>query len=271
MKIILFTSEKTEAINELNINSLISERKEHEYVFVIVKKNRNAKISNFKFELKKLFLFPITSWYRDQRKARSLVKKEASKFTIRKKTVHYVSGVNSKSTEKIIEKLNPDLIIQCGAGILKENIFSIPLKGTINLHHGIAPELRGIASSFWGMYYGLNEYIGATVHFIDKTLDTGAVILQKNTETAPNSSFVETYYQTAIQGAKLLPEAIDLILDQYEIEKKEIDSFYFSRVHYSHYNELKKNGFQKVKDPDLSKTKKKIKSILVAKTTPNKT
>lgn len=269
MKIILFTSEKTDAINELNINYLVNERQEHEYIYVVVKKNRNEKISNWKFELKKLILFPITSWYRDLKKARSLVKKEASRFPNKKKTVHYVTEVNSKSTQETIENLNPDLIIQCGAGILKENIFSIPPKGTINLHHGIAPELRGIASTFWGMYYGLNEYIGATVHFIDKTLDTGAVIIQKKTETTSNSSFIETYFQTAIQGSKLLPEAIDLILDNNEIEKNEIDSFYFSRVHYSQYNELKKNGFKKVKDPDLSKTKKKPKSILATKTDVN--
>ena len=82
------------------------------------------------------------------------------------------------------------------------------------------------------------------------------------------SSFIETSFQTAIQGSKLLLDAVDLILGEYEIEEKEIDSFYFSRVHYSQYNELKKNGFQKVKNPDKTKTKKKIKSILIKKTVP---
>lgn len=267
MKILFFTSEKMGAINELNLNTLINNKKEHDYVFVVVKKNTKSKILNFKFKLKKLLLLPLTEWYKDQKKISNLVKKEASKFPHRKKNIHYVKDVNSKSTEKKIKKLNPDLIIQSGAGILKENIFSIPSKGTLNVHHGIAPELRGIASSFWGMYYGLNEYIGTTVHFIDKTLDTGAVIIQKRTEISINSSFIETSFQTAIQGAKLLPYAVDLVLGEYEIEKKEIDSFYFSRVHYSNYNELKKSGFQKVKSADLSKTKKKIKSILVQKTT----
>lgn len=269
MKIVLFTSEKMGAINELNLNTLINIKKEHEYVFVFVKKNAKSKILNFKFELKKLFLYPFTDWYKDQKKISNLLKKEAYEFPLKKKKIHHVTAVNSKSTEEKIKKLNPDLIIQCGAGILKENIFSIPTKGTINVHHGIAPELRGIASSFWGMYYGLNEYIGTTVHFIDKTLDTGAVIIQKRTEISKNSSFIETSFQTAIQGAKLLPDAVDLILDEYEVEKKEIDSFYFSRVHYSQYNDLKKNGFQKVKSPEISKTKKKFKSILVKKKTRN--
>jgi methionyl-tRNA formyltransferase len=266
MKIVLFTSEKMGAVNELNINTLINNKNEYEYDFVIVKKNTKSKISNLKFKLKKLFLYPLTDWYKDQKKVSNLLKKEASKIPHKKKNIHYVKAVNSKSTEKKIKKLNPDLIIQCGAGIIKENIFSIPPKGTINIHHGIAPELRGIASSFWGMYYGLNEYIGTTVHFIDKTLDTGAVIVQKRTKVSVNSSFIETSFQTAIQGSKLLLDAVDIILGEYEIEEKEIDSFYFSRVHYSQYNELKKNGFQKVKNPDKTKTKKKIKSILIKKT-----
>ncbi len=196
---------------------------------------------------------------------KKLLKKEASKFTHKKTPIYYVTGVNSISTEEAIKKISPDLIIQCGAGILKENIFSIPPKGTLNVHHGIAPEMRGITSSFWGMYYGLNDYIGTTVHFIDRTLDTGVIILQKKTKIEKNSTFVETSFQTAVQGAKLLPKAIDLICSEYEIERKEIDSHYFSRVDYTLYNELKKNKFQKVKNADLNKTKKKLKSNLKIK------
>lgn len=263
MKIVLFTSESMGAANELNIASLMKAKKDFEYVYVVVKQNQKSRISQLKFSLKKIILGIKTDWYRDNNKVEKLLQKEVQKFPKYDSPTYFVNGVNSLETEETIKKLNPDLIIQCGAGILKENIFSIPKNGTLNVHHGIAPELRGIASTFWGMYYGLNECIGTTVHFIDEHLDTGVVISQKPTKTNKNSTYIETSFQTVLQGANLLPNAIDLISSGYQTDQKEVDSKYCSRVHYSQYNALKKNNFQKVKNFDDSKIKTKVKSKII--------
>ncbi|MBV8232444.1 MAG: hypothetical protein JO329_20880 [Planctomycetaceae bacterium] len=51
--------------------------------------------------------------------------------------------------------------------------FLLSLKiGTLNLHHGIAPSIRGMNSIYWALWEGRPEWIGSTVHFIDKGIDT---------------------------------------------------------------------------------------------------
>ncbi|MEX2566029.1 MAG: formyltransferase family protein [Cyclobacteriaceae bacterium] len=175
----------------------------------------------------------------------------------------YVKEINGSQTEKIIRDLKPDIMLQCGAGILKENIFSIPKRGTLNVHHGIAPELRGVSSVFWAMYYGLYDYIGTTVHFIDKTLDTGAVIIQSKTNLPKQFDYIEAAYQTSIQGATLLVEAIKIVREDFVVTKKNVKSYYFSSVSYQKYWKLKKNKFQPLENQNTLSYKIKCKKLLL--------
>jgi methionyl-tRNA formyltransferase len=231
--------------------------------------NRFGYLKNkFKNLIKESVLFCFfqdISWY----KARRIIEKKITmlipaNFDSHIKKIN-VKDVNGFDTEKVIRDLKPDILIQCGAGILKENIFSIPKIGTLNVHHGIAPELRGISSTFWAMYYGLLEFIGTTVHFIDKTLDTGTVIIQKKTILPEKYDYVEAVFQTSVQGADLLPEAIRIVQNGYLIVEKEVKSFYFSSVNYQKYSELKRNNFRPVGNIDALKYKMKCKKVLVPK------
>ena len=63
--------------------------------------------------------------------------------------IHYVSTINGPDAEQTICNLEPDVIIQAGAGILRPQIFQLARLGTINLHHGIAPLIRGMDSIYW--------------------------------------------------------------------------------------------------------------------------
>lgn len=249
MKVVLYTSSCPGKINQLNIAHLINSCPDFEYTYVVVD-NRIRYIKNtLKVYVKEIILrilFKRPDWY----SARRNVERKVAKIIpdISKKNINkiVVKEVNDQKTEKIIKSLNPDLIIQCGAGILKENIYSIPRLGTLNVHHGIAPELRGVSSTFWAMYYGMHNYIGVTVHFIDKTLDTGIVILQKTTSLPFFFDYVEAVFQTSKQGAPLLTKAINMIQNDYEIIETEVKSFYFSSENWKKYRELKNNSFNPV-------------------------
>jgi glycosyltransferase involved in cell wall biosynthesis/folate-dependent phosphoribosylglycinamide formyltransferase PurN len=74
-----------------------------------------------------------------------------------------------------IRAWKPDLGISLGAPILKPILFSIPRMGTLNVHLGKVPEYRGAPPGFWELWHGATE-IGATIHWMDAGLDTGAVV-----------------------------------------------------------------------------------------------
>ena len=88
-------------------------------------------------------------------------------------SVAMVTSVNGADTRAALDSLKPDVIIQAGAGLLKPNIFQLAARGTLNLHHGIAPLIRGMHSVYWAVWERKPEWLGATVHKIDEGIDTG--------------------------------------------------------------------------------------------------
>lgn len=250
----------------MNIARLIRAFPDHEFIYLIFDNRLRYVVNKIKNLIKEIMLTVLLKhpdWYSARRLAEAKIRKLIPrKFDAHIKRI-YVNSVNDDKTERIIRDLKPDLLFQCGAGILKSNIFSIPPLGTLNIHHGIAPEIRGISSTFWAMYYGMIDYIGATVHFIDKNLDTGVVIIQRKTSLPEQYDYVEAVYQTALQGAELLPEAINIILSEYSTIETEVQSFYFSSVAWSIYRELSKNKFKEVGDVNTLKYKFKCKKMLL--------
>jgi methionyl-tRNA formyltransferase len=190
-------------------------------------------------------------------------------FNIYDYATYYVDALNDSNTETLIRSLKPHIIVQAGAGILKENIFIIARKGTLNVHHGLAPEVRGIKSTFWCLYYGLTDLIGVTCHLIDQNLDTGNIISQYKYDYQHGDTFLKIQEDLCEKGAQLLVKAIDVLgnYSSLEFQESEINSFYFGSVNYINYNELKKREFRAVKSNDVSslRTKLKVKRILIPK------
>lgn len=86
-----------------------------------------------------------------------------------------VGSLNSSEAVRALKTVQSDLGIVLGTRILKENIFSLPRMGCINLHKGKVPEYRGMPPGFWELYDGAST-AGVTIHFVDKGLDTGDIV-----------------------------------------------------------------------------------------------
>ena len=92
---------------------------------------------------------------------------------------YYMNKGSDKNLENWVKCINPDIIVVYSMSqLLKENIFSIPKYGTINLHAGLLPNYRGPFPYFW-MYYNTDKKGGVTVHYIDEGEDTGDIIYQE--------------------------------------------------------------------------------------------
>src|SRR5579872_2692004 len=183
MNICFYTAEQPSVTNLFNMNYLIAQRPGHNYTYLKIRHQPQSKPS-LTDRLKRIydelsFDDGRFDFGRDLVELDKRLKKEIPIIDNKEFKTGYASAVNDEMSEQFLKDTNPDLIIQAGAGILKQNIFSLATKATINLHHAIAPEVRGIESTFWCMYYGIKDKIGVTCHFIDATLDTGAIIKQQ--------------------------------------------------------------------------------------------
>ncbi|MDD5327105.1 MAG: polysaccharide deacetylase family protein [Phycisphaerae bacterium] len=88
----------------------------------------------------------------------------------------YVTDINSPDVQKEIYDSNPDLILIFGGKILKGAWIDGAKFGSINLHYGILPYYRSGHSTQFALYHEAYERIGATIHYIDKGVDTGPII-----------------------------------------------------------------------------------------------
>lgn len=246
MNICFYTTTDPSVTNLLNMGHLIHERPHHNYSFVRVRSSIRKSLSlkdrarRVYAELK--FRDGRFELQRDQVKFRETLGRHVRPISWDKFQCVDVDAVNDEMSGRFIDSMKPDLIIQSGAGILKENIFS--KAATINVHHGLAPDIRGIESTLWCMLYGITDKIGVTCHFIDKYIDTGAVISRQALGQA-NGSFTDIQTANYLMGREVLLKGVDILeRGKYRVSHKgQVSSYYFGLPKALEYYALKKNGF----------------------------
>jgi folate-dependent phosphoribosylglycinamide formyltransferase PurN len=121
----------------------------------------------------------------------------------------YVETIDGPETVEAISRLEPDVVIQEAAGILRRQVFEVAHIGTINLHAGIAPLLRGQDPVYWALWEQRSEWLGATVHCIDEGVDTGPVLAYAPVEPRyPGERFPPLYARITKLGTKHLVDAL---------------------------------------------------------------
>ena len=122
-----------------------------------------------------------------------------------------------------LNSAKPDLIIVVAFQILPPEIFTIPHKGTVNLHASLLPEYRGAAPIQRAIMSGENE-TGATTFLIDETVDTGKILLQDKIQIGENETFGALHDRLSQLGAKLLVKTIDGIAESTIVPKSQDSS-----------------------------------------------
>lgn len=105
-----------------------------------------------------------------------------------------VIHTQDRVTNKDISNISPDRIISWGyRHILDEDVVK-EHKDIVNLHPAYLPYNRGAYSNFFSFLDDTSK--GFTIHFIDKGIDTGKIILQKELYDFynDNSTLKDTYY-----------------------------------------------------------------------------
>jgi methionyl-tRNA formyltransferase len=108
-----------------------------------------------------------------------------------------------------IKELKPDLIITCAYGaIIGESILYIPKYKCVNIHASLLPKLRGAAPIQYAILNNDKE-TGVTLMYMDKSMDTGDIIVQEKIAINPKETYSSLYNKLTTLAIKMIHENID--------------------------------------------------------------
>ncbi|WP_352419955.1 methionyl-tRNA formyltransferase [Proteiniborus sp.] len=117
-------------------------------------------------------------------------------------------NINSIESIDKIQQENPDVIVVVAYGqILKEDILNIPRFGCINVHASLLPKYRGAAPINWAIING-EKNTGVTTMVMEKGLDSGDMLLKRETIILNKETAGELHDRLMKMGADLLIETL---------------------------------------------------------------
>ena len=113
--------------------------------------------------------------------------------------------------ERVIAERAEILVVVAYGQILRENILECAERGAINVHASLLPAYRGAAPIQWAIARG-ETTTGVTTMQLDRGMDTGPVLLQKECAIEPGDHTATLEPRLAVMGAGLLIETLDRLL-----------------------------------------------------------
>jgi len=111
-------------------------------------------------------------------------------------------------------KLKPELaILAFVTDIIPEKVVNLPSLGTICYHPSILPRHRGASAINWALIQG-DTRTGLTIFWVDKGIDTGPILLQKEVEIKSDDTTGSLYFN------KLFSMGVDAMVEAVELVKK---------------------------------------------------
>lgn len=104
--------------------------------------------------------------------------------------------------------IKPDLYVTAAFGqILSQKLLDIPTIGTVNVHPSLLPKYRGPAPVNWSIIEGETR-TGVTTMMTDAGMDTGDILLVRETDLSPEEDAAMLSDRLSRVGAELLVETI---------------------------------------------------------------
>jgi len=109
--------------------------------------------------------------------------------------------------------LKPDLgVMAFVTDIVPSRILECPRLGTIEYHPSLLPRHRGASAINWAIIQG-DKRTGLTIFWVDRGIDTGPVLLQKEVDVGPDDTVGSLYFN------RLFPLGVDAILEAVSMVK----------------------------------------------------
>lgn len=121
-------------------------------------------------------------------------------------------GCNDVATVDAMRRLEPDVILVFGTGLLEQSLIDAFPNRILNIHLGLSPYYRGAGTNFWPLVNREPEYCGATIHFLDAGVDSGPIVAHVRPEMHDDDGPHEIGNQTIVAAADALASAAMALL-----------------------------------------------------------
>ncbi|MBS0314922.1 MAG: hypothetical protein IT523_03295 [Burkholderiales bacterium] len=120
------------------------------------------------------------------------------------------TNINADEVVTQITELRPDIVLVNGTQLLREPILALLPTirfGIVNLHTGLSPYSRGGNCNLFMLLEGHLQWLGVTVHHIDRGIDSGDIIRTAQLDLRPEDSYEVLDARSFHQGIELLLRA----------------------------------------------------------------
>ncbi|HEU4769014.1 MAG TPA: methionyl-tRNA formyltransferase [Pyrinomonadaceae bacterium] len=123
-------------------------------------------------------------------------------------SVFQPARLKNQEARQLFASHDADVAVVVAYGrILPDHFLQTPRRGCINVHFSLLPLYRGAAPANWAIVSGETE-TGVTTMFIEPTLDTGPILLQRKTPIGVTETAPELMGRLSEIGAELLGETL---------------------------------------------------------------
>ena len=123
-------------------------------------------------------------------------------------TVEQPTKIKTEDAASLFASYEADAAVVVAYGrILPPALLRAPRLGCVNVHFSLLPNYRGAAPVNWAVARG-EAVTGVTTMLMDEGLDTGPVLLQRETEIEGRETAPELMSRLAEAGAELLSETL---------------------------------------------------------------
>ncbi len=109
-----------------------------------------------------------------------------------------------------LKSFKADLFVIVAFRILPKEVFTIPPKGSFNLHASLLPKYRGAAPIHWAIIKGEKE-TGVTTFKLEEKVDTGNIYLQKRIAILNEDNLGTVHDKLSDLGAEAVLETVNMI------------------------------------------------------------
>jgi methionyl-tRNA formyltransferase len=122
--------------------------------------------------------------------------------------VHQPAKIRNEESLELFTSYEADAAVVVAYGrILPPPYLSAPRRGCINVHFSLLPQYRGAAPVNWAIVRGESQ-TGVTTMQMDEGLDTGAILLQRETKIEERETAPELMMRLSGLGAEALSETL---------------------------------------------------------------
>ena len=123
--------------------------------------------------------------------------------------------LNSSKTIQFIKEIEPNLIMSYGVHKLSDDLINSCKGEAWNIHGGLSPWYRGVATHFWPSYFLEPQMTGMTIHDLTQDIDGGNIIHQNSVTLVEGDSL----HDLACRAVKEMGDDLSILIDKFKNNK----------------------------------------------------